>query len=207
MSTKAENQAPELPASFPKLVWDKMSRIDVSDHVMQKEGGFSADYLPWSWAYSQLMKAYPESDFVIFPDERFEDGTVLINVQVTVKENGKEFSRLMYLPVMNPKMQALPNPNARQISDTRMRCLVKCIALFGLGIDLWTKSDFPVGAEDDPIDEAQAELLTGLYGRLDEDSQVAFLSWIGSDSIELVPVGKYKSARLQLERKIKSLSK
>jgi hypothetical protein len=206
MTTKTETKETE-PVSFPAQVWAKMSRIDVSNHIMQKEGGFSADYLPWSWAYSQMIKAYPESSFKVLPDERFDDGTVLINIQVTVRENGNKLRRQMYLPVMTPKMQALQNPNARQISDTRMRCLVKCIALFGLGIDLWTKSDFPVGAEDDPIDEAQADLLTGLFDKLDEDSQTSFLAWVGVDSIDAVPVGKYKPARVQLERKIKALKK
>ena len=206
MTNKTETKETE-PVSFPAQVWAKMSRIDVSNHIMQKEGGFSADYLPWSWAYSQMIKAYPESSFKVLPDERFDDGTVLINIQVTVRENGNKLRREMYLPVMNHKMQALPNPNARQISDTRMRALVKCIALFGLGIDLWTKSDFPVGAEDDPIDEAQADLLGGLFDKLDEDSQTSFLAWVGVDSIDAVPVGKYKPARVQLERKIKALKK
>ena len=43
----------------------------------------------------------------------------------------------MTLPVMNNRNQAIQNPNARDISVAQMRCLVKCIALFGLGIGLY----------------------------------------------------------------------
>ena len=39
--------------------------------------------------------------------------------------------------------KAVENPNARHISDAKMRCLVKCLALFGLGMYLYQGEDLP----------------------------------------------------------------
>ena len=50
---------------------------------------------------------------------------------------------MMWLPVMDYKNQAIANPTARQISDTKMRCLVKCISMFGLGHYIYAGEDLP----------------------------------------------------------------
>ena len=40
-------------------------------------------------------------------------------------------------------MNAVRNPSAQQINKTEKRCFVKCAALFGLGIQLFTGEDLP----------------------------------------------------------------
>jgi hypothetical protein len=52
------------------------------------------------------------------------------------KHKSKE-NKMMWLPVMNYQNNAIKNPDARDISDTKMRCLVKCIAMLGLGMSLY----------------------------------------------------------------------
>ena len=42
----------------------------------------------------------------------------------------------MWLPVMDKKNNSISNPSSREISDAKMRCLVKCIAMHGLGLDI-----------------------------------------------------------------------
>ena len=44
---------------------------------------------------------------------------------------------------MDNRNNAVSSPNAREISDARMRCLVKCLALFGLGFSLYAGEDLP----------------------------------------------------------------
>ena len=49
----------------------------------------------------------------------------------------------MWLPVMDNRNNAISNPTSRQISDAKMRCLVKCIAMFGLGHYIFAGEDLP----------------------------------------------------------------
>ena len=204
------NKQQELPSiapapSFPARVWGKLSRIDVSDNIETKGGAnFQLSYLSWSWAWAQLMNNFPESVFTISEQEVFPDNTVSVSVIVEVREGEERLNRRMWLPVMDHKNNAIPNPNARNVSDSQMRCLVKCLGLFGLGLDVYAKSDIPVGTIDDVVNDDQLELLEGLFNRLNEDSQAAFLAWLDIDSPDQTPQGKYKTARMNLERKIKS---
>ena len=47
---------------------------------------------------------------------------------------------------MDYKNNANKEPTARDISDTRMRCLVKCLAMFGLGHYIYAGESIPQGA-------------------------------------------------------------
>ena len=49
----------------------------------------------------------------------------------------------MFLAVMDFKNKAVPNPNAMDINNSRMRCLVKNIAMFGLGLYIYAGEDLP----------------------------------------------------------------
>lgn len=184
--------------------WQKLSRIDVGDHIETKGGDkYSLSYLSWTWAWAQLMNVYPESTFDFPPAIKMEDNTVAVNCLVTIRDGEREAHRLMWLPVMDHRNAAVENPNARQLSDSRMRCLVKCLALFGLGLDVYAKSDIPVGSWDDPITPDQAEMLGGLLATSGAHHG-KFLDWLGVEHLENVPAKKYKMARDMLERKIKS---
>jgi hypothetical protein len=50
---------------------------------------------------------------------------------------------------MDNRNNAVANPDARAISDTKMRCLVKCFAMFGLGLYIFAGSDLP---QDEPFE-------------------------------------------------------
>ena len=43
----------------------------------------------------------------------------------------------MQLPVMDMRMKAIQNPNARDVSDSQMRCFTKAVAMHGIGIGLY----------------------------------------------------------------------
>ena len=126
----------------------KLSRKDVSAGV-EKKGGLS--YLSWSYCWSQLCEDFPDSNFYFADPVTYSDGSVMVKAVVTVNEKTHE----MTLPVMNHRNQAIPNPNARDISDAQMRCLVKCVALFGLGIGLYL-GDLSHTVEQTQFDKAKA---------------------------------------------------
>ena len=107
-----------------------LSRKDVTGGVERKG---NLDYLSWAYAWNALCEEHPDANFYFAEPATYPDGSVMVKAIVTVGEKTHE----MTLPVMNHRNQAIQNPNARDISDAQMRCLVKCIALFGLGIGLY----------------------------------------------------------------------
>jgi hypothetical protein len=124
-----------------KTIWQTLSKVDVSKHI-EKKGGLS--YLSWSWAWSTLMEYYPQATYEIIPDVVLPDGTVHVWVSVSIEQH----SRVMWLPVMDNRNNAIKNPDARKVSDARMRCLVKCIAMFGLGLYIYAGEDLPDGESE-----------------------------------------------------------
>ena len=78
----------------------------------------------------------------------YPDGSASVHVTVSIGD----LARSMWLPVMDYKNNAIANPSARQISDAKMRCLVKCIAMFGLGHYIYAGEDLPVS--DDKKDSS-----------------------------------------------------
>ena len=107
-----------------------LSRKDVTGGVERKG---SLDYLSWAYAWNALCEEHPDANFYFAEPATYPDGSVMVKAIVTVGEKTHE----MTLPVMDNRNRAIQNPNARDISDAQMRCLVKCIALFGLGIGLY----------------------------------------------------------------------
>ena len=53
----------------------------------------------------------------------------------------------MWLPVMDYKNNAIVSPDTRAVSDTRMRCLTKCLAMYGLGHYIYAGEDLPAQTE------------------------------------------------------------
>ncbi len=127
-----------------KEIWNTLSKVDVSKYVEKK---MNLDYLSWANCWFLLMQHYPQAEYIFKDNINHADGSIEVATFVGIGNCG----RFMTLPVMDYKMKAIKNPNARDISDARMRCLVKNIALFGLGISLYR------GLSDDLPDESKQE--------------------------------------------------
>lgn len=131
-----------------KEIWATLSKINVNDHC-EKKNGFT--YLSWAWAWGQLMEHYPDAKFGFDKSSDggevflFSDGTGEVRCHVTVEG----YTRSMWLPIMDYKNKAVTNPNARDVNDAKMRCLVKTIALFGLGHYIYAGEDLPPDSSDD----------------------------------------------------------
>ena len=129
-------------------VWKTLSSVNVNEKTDKK---MNLTYLSWAWAWGTLMEHYPFATYE-FHNESYEaNGTVMCNC--TVKIGNLE--RSMFLPVMDYKNNSIANPTSRQISDTRMRCLVKALALFGLAHYIYAGEDTP----DIATDEAEAKVV------------------------------------------------
>lgn len=126
-------------------IWDTLSKINVNKEL-EKKGGF--DYLSWSYAWEKLMEHYPSATHD-YTEHTYPDKTMMIRCTITITEGSEEFSRTMFLPVMNNRNQAIANPNARQISDNMQRCMVKTVAMLGLGLYVYAGEDLPKSDKQD----------------------------------------------------------
>lgn len=126
--------------SHANNVWATLSTIDVNGKV-EKKGNLS--YLSWAWAWGELMSHYPESTYAFNDITTFPDSTVEVGCEVVVTDGEFSLARSMWLPVMDSRNNSISNPSSRQISDAKMRCLVKCIAMFGLGHYIYAGEDLP----------------------------------------------------------------
>ena len=121
-------------------VWKTLRAIDTKPIQYQKSG---LDYIGWADAWACLMDHYPESTYeFLSPTWYFdaaEDKTCKVNCKVTIGDLSREFS----LPVMTSMMpmKSIQNPSSRDITDAEARCLVKVLAMFGLGLHLWEKGN------------------------------------------------------------------
>ena len=138
-----------------KSVFETLSAINVNEHT-NKKGGLT--YLAWSFAWGELQKAYPDSSYEFMTPVFYQDRTCEVAVTVTVEG----VTRVMVLPVMDYRNNAIVEPNSRDISDNRMRCLVKCIAMHGLGLYIYGGEELPgaeVEANQALVDKAVPELI------------------------------------------------
>jgi len=108
-------------------------------------------YLSWAHGWMTLMDHYPNAIMDFPHNEVHEDGSVTVHCSIVIGT----LARHMWLPVMNNKNQAIVRPNARDISDAKMRCLVKCMALFGLGMYVYAGEDLPQAEQ--PVAEVKGK--------------------------------------------------
>ena len=174
-------------------VWKTLSAIDCSKHV-EKKGNLS--YLSWAWAWQTLMEHYPEATYEYFDPTFLENGTVEVSVAVTVEG----ITHTMWLPVMDNRNKSIVNPTSRDISDARMRTLVKCISMHGLGIYLYAGEDLPSSVKDAPIDSAQAAQLKSLL-EITESDVKKFCQVFKCNTVEDLPAMRFDQALGMLQKK------
>ncbi len=118
----------------------QLAGIDVSGHV-EKKGQFN--YLSWPYAVAQLRlfdetATWEVKRFNDLPYLSTENG-IFVEVAVTVK--GVTLSQIH--PVLDGKNRPLLAPSAFDINTSIQRCLVKAIALHGLGLNVYAGEDLP----------------------------------------------------------------
>jgi hypothetical protein len=178
-----------------KSVWATLSAIDCSAHI-EKKGQLS--YLSWAWAWQTLNEHYPESTFEYFDPTILANDTVEVSVAVIVESK----RHVMWLPVMDNRNKSIVNPTSRDISDSRIRCLVKCIAMHGLGLYIYAGEAMPEASKTEVLTPAQAEDIKDLLEQANGDV-VKFLGFFKADSVDEMLAIHYPKAVAALKAKIK----
>ena len=128
--------------SFENLKYfETLSKIDVSEKISQK-GKF--DYLSWTYAVEEMTKVCPDWTYEIecfnnLPYVYDEKTGYMVFTNITAFGIKKK----MWLPVMDFQNKAKKNADIIDINKTIMRCLVKNIAMFGLGLYIFAGEDLP----------------------------------------------------------------
>ncbi len=147
-----------------KEVWATLNALDLSEYH-DKKGNFT--YLSWTDAWKILMEHYPFATYEFQPETYENNGTVMSHCIVRIGH----LERYMWLPCMDIRNNSVANPTTRQIQDSRMRCLVKCLAMFGLGGYIFRGEDLPSADKDaaeaqvirevEQVEEVEPETQTG----------------------------------------------
>jgi len=135
-----------------QTTFEKLSAINVNAHVEKKK---DLTYLSWAWAWSETKKACPDATYRIGATDYDEVLGFMCHTEVTIAGETLE----MWLPVMdgaNKSMKkeaytystrygdkSVEGATTFDINKTIMRCLVKNLAMFGMGIYIYAGEDLP----------------------------------------------------------------
>jgi hypothetical protein len=155
-----------------QTVFERLSAINVNEHVEKKD---NLTYLSWAWAWSETKRACPDATYKILETEYDDALGFMCHTTVTIEGETLE----MWLPVMDGKNKSMKKQaytystkygdkqvdaaTTFDINKTIMRCLVKNLAMFGLGIYIYAGEDLPEGesvkptAPSKPIKEVKPE--------------------------------------------------
>lgn len=155
-------------------VFNKLGSIDTSKNVeVKKTGNTELKYLSWTFAVEEVKKNFPDMTYTVKKFKQIErigdviretelpymfDSNTGYMVATEVTING--LTHEMWLPVMdshNAAMKnvgytvktkyseyAVPAASMFDVNKTIMRCLVKNLAMFGLGLNIYAGEDLPV---------------------------------------------------------------
>lgn len=154
-----------------KTEFEVLFSKNVNEHVEKKNNGkVSLSYLSWSWAWAEVKKVYPNVKYEIklFDGKPYiydEKTGYMVFTSVTIGEVTHD----MWLPVMDSHNAAmLDKPytvktkyseytvdkcTMTDINKTIMRCLTKNLAMFGLGLYIYSGEDLPEDNIEDVITE------------------------------------------------------
>lgn len=131
-----------------KGIFETLNGVDLTNKVKTKN---NLTYLPWSSAWLEVKKRYPDANFRIIPqimddggNKRFwhDDGkTGWVEVGVTI--NGNEI--IETLAIMNFKNQSIAANDITSVDANKSikRCLVKACAMHGLGLYIYEGEELP----------------------------------------------------------------
>lgn len=164
-------------------MFNELNAINVNEYIEKKK---DLSYLSWTYAIGEISKRY-NFDYEI---EKFENNLpyvydentgYMVFTKVTINGKTKE----MWLPVMDSNNKAMKKEeyeyttkNGKKkveactmfdVNKTIMRCLVKNLAMFGLGLYVYNGEDLPQVEKEELekekyITEEQAKELAELLG-------------------------------------------
>lgn len=141
-----------------KKKFTELYSLDVSAYVEKKQG---LAYLAWAYAWTEFKKVYPDATYDVDRDEQgrcyFGDEEIGYMVYTSVTAGGLTYK--MWLPVMDNANKSMKLDSYTyqtrggektveaismfDINKAVMRCLVKNLAMFGLGLYIYAGEDLP----------------------------------------------------------------
>lgn len=138
--------------------FQELYSLDVNKYVEKKN---DLSYLSWAYAWAEFKKIYPDATYEVKKDENgrcyFGDADIGYMVYTSVTAGGLTYE--MWLPVMdnnNKSMKlngytystrygekSVEAVSMFDINKAVMRCLVKNLAMFGLGLYIYAGEDLP----------------------------------------------------------------
>lgn len=176
-------------------LFEKLYSVDVSEHVEVKDNGsVKLSYLSWAYAWYHFKLECPDATYQIkmFTDISGESKPYLVDkygimVFTSVTANGMTYE--MWLPVMDGQNRAMKDEpydyetksgvkhveaaSMFDINKTIMRCLVKNIAMFGLGLSIYAGEDLPEVSSDKVVSQPKPQPTKDL--NLASESQKKFM--------------------------------
>lgn len=155
-----------------KNAFNTLSSINVNEKTEKKN---NLTYLSWAWAWAEVKKAFPDASYEIVKDEfgnpynYSENLGYMCFTKVTIECQTLE----MWLPVMDGANKAMKKEaytyktkfgeksvepaSMFDINKTLMRCLVKNLAMFGMGLYIYAGEDLPETPPMPPITKEEIE--------------------------------------------------
>lgn len=176
--------------------FEELLSLNVNDKTEVKDNGkVKLTYLSWSWAWAEFKKAYPNATYEIKKFEHTEidgekvktsllpymyDESTGYMVNTSVTADGLTYE--MWLPVMDGNNNAMKNEAYKyttkygektveaadmfDVNKAIMRCLVKNLAMFGLGLYIYAGEDIPepAGTPEPPKNGNMVEQAQKIFG-------------------------------------------
>lgn len=199
-------------------VFKELNGLNVNDKTEKKQ---KLTYLSWAWAWAKVKEKYPLATYKVWKDEKGSPYTFnetlgyMCYTTVTIEEETLE----MWLPVMNGANKAMLNApytyevkiwkseeveikhvlaaTMFDINKTIMRCLVKNLAMFGLGLYIYAGEDLP---EQEPITPTKDSVLEIIDNAIDNSTLTEWKAWIKKFGLDGVAKDKSESFTNKLKK-------
>ena len=126
-------------------LYTELQGSNIKEFTSKKDTGRNKlDYLSWGAAVDFFTKGCHKLNLDWTYSHKFVDmgsrgSFVETTITIMDSENGDTVEKSMALPCMTITNQAAKDADVTVINKTQMRCLVKCMTLFGLGLSLYLK--------------------------------------------------------------------
>lgn len=171
-----------------KSVFETLFEINVNDHIEKKK---DLTYLSWPYAWAEVKKKYPNANYKIhlFGEKQlpyvFDESTgYMVFTSVTIEN----LTHTMWIPVMDSANKTMKSKSYTyntkfkkdiiveaatmfDVNKTIMRCLVKNLAMFGLGLYIYSGEDLPE-IETEKISIKDANILKNIILKLDDGEKI-----------------------------------
>ena len=133
--------------------YEMLRKVNVNEKIERKNG---LAYLSWAFAVDTLLQHDPDANWSYADPKAFGE-TWMVFCSVTAFGR----TRTAQLPVMDHRNKAIANPDAFSFNTAMQRCLVKAIALHGLGLYIYAGEDLPASDDGSAVEKTMQGFTDG----------------------------------------------